>query len=310
MENKYHAPVMLAECIDALKINPNGRYVDVTFGGGGHSRAILNALGPKGVLIAFDQDEDAKANLPQDERLVFIDQNFEFIKNHLDYQNLLPVDGILADLGVSSHQFDVADRGFSFRFDEADLDMRMNAADQVDGVHSLNASSLLNTYSEKQIADMLYQYGELQNSRALAADIVQYRTVQAIEKVAHLKDALKRHTPKFGDYKFFAQVFQALRIEVNREMEVLKSFLSAVPEILAPQGRLVVMSYHSLEDRLVKNFVASGNFNGDVEKDFYGNVNKPLNAITRKVVTASPEELERNPRSRSAKLRVAEKPIG
>jgi 16S rRNA (cytosine1402-N4)-methyltransferase len=310
MENKYHAPVMLTECIDALQINPNGRYVDVTFGGGGHSRAILNALGPKGVLIAFDQDEDAKANLPQDERLVFIDQNFEFIKNHLDYQNLLPVDGILADLGVSSHQFDVADRGFSFRFDEADLDMRMNAADQVDGVHSLNASSLLNTYSEKQIADMLYQYGELQNSRALAADIVQYRTVQAIEKVAHLKDALKRHTPKFGDYKFFAQVFQALRIEVNREMDVLKSFLSAVPEILAPQGRLVVMSYHSLEDRLVKNFVASGNFNGDVEKDFYGNVNKPLNAITRKVVTASPEELERNPRSRSAKLRVAEKPKG
>ncbi|MBP7512061.1 MAG: 16S rRNA (cytosine(1402)-N(4))-methyltransferase RsmH [Bacteroidia bacterium] len=310
MENKYHAPVMLNECLEALQIKPNGRYVDVTFGGGGHSRAILNAMGPKGVLIAFDQDEDAKANLPKDDRLVFIDQNFEFIKNHLDYQNLLPVDGILADLGVSSHQFDVADRGFSFRFDEADLDMRMNAADQVDGVHSLNASSLLNTYSEKQIADMLYQYGELQNSRALAADIVQYRSVQAIEKVFQLKDALKRHTPKFGDYKFFAQVFQALRIEVNREMEVLKSFLSAVPEILAPQGRLVVMSYHSLEDRLVKNFVASGNFNGDVEKDFYGNVNKPLNAITRKVVTASPEELERNPRSRSAKLRVAEKPIG
>lgn len=310
MENKYHAPVMLNECLEALQIKPNGRYVDVTFGGGGHSRAILNAMGPKGVLIAFDQDEDAKANLPKDDRLVFIDQNFEFIKNHLDYQNLLPVDGILADLGVSSHQFDVADRGFSFRFDEADLDMRMNAADQVDGVHSLNASSLLNTYSEKQIADMLYQYGELQNSRALAADIVQYRSVQAIEKVFQLKDALKRHTPKFGDYKFFAQVFQALRIEVNREMEVLKSFLSAVPEILAPQGRLVIMSYHSLEDRLVKNFVASGNFNGDVEKDFYGNVNKPLNAITRKVVTASPEELERNPRSRSAKLRVAEKPIG
>ena len=306
----YHVPVLLKESVDALGIKPGGVYVDVTFGGGGHSRAILNAMGPKGVLIAFDQDEDAKANLPKDDRLVFIDQNFEFIKNHLDYQNLLPVDGILADLGVSSHQFDVADRGFSFRFDEADLDMRMNAADQVDGVHSLNASSLLNTYSEKQIADMLYQYGELQNSRALAADIVQYRSVQAIEKVFQLKDALKRHTPKFGDYKFFAQVFQALRIEVNREMEVLKSFLSAVPEILAPQGRLVVMSYHSLEDRLVKNFVASGNFNGDVEKDFYGNVNKPLNAITRKVVTASPEELERNPRSRSAKLRVAEKPIG
>ncbi|MDZ4667407.1 MAG: 16S rRNA (cytosine(1402)-N(4))-methyltransferase RsmH [bacterium] len=309
MENKYHAPVMLAECLAALQIKPNGRYVDVTFGGGGHSRAILNALGPMGVLIAFDQDEDAKANLPQDNRLVFIDQNFEFLQNHLAYQDMLPVDGILADLGVSSHQFDVADRGFSFRFDEADLDMRMNAADQKEQAGALHASGILNTYTEPQLADMFYQYGELHNARALASDISQFRSVRPIEKVAHLKEALKRHTPKFGDYKFFAQVFQALRIEVNREMEVLKSFLSAVPNVLAPEGRLVVMSYHSLEDRLVKNFIASGNFNGDVEKDFFGNVNKPLLGITRKVVTASPEELERNPRSRSAKLRVAQKPI-
>jgi len=301
MENKYHAPVMLKECLEGLAINPSGRYVDVTFGGGGHSRAILNALGKDGILIAFDQDEDAKANLPKDKRLVFIDQNFEFIGNHLKYQELLPVDGILADLGVSSHQFDEADRGFSFRFDEADLDMRMDTSS------GSSAAVVLNEYSEKQLADIFYQYGELNQSKGLARDIVQYRTVQAIKTVGHLKEALKKYTPKFGDYKFFAQVFQALRIEVNREMEVLKSFLSQVPEVLKPEGRLVVMSYHSLEDRLVKNFIASGNFNGELEKDFYGNVNRPMEAINRKVVTASDEELEINPRSRSAKLRIAEK---
>jgi 16S rRNA (cytosine1402-N4)-methyltransferase len=301
MENKYHAPVMLKECLEGLAINPSGRYVDVTFGGGGHSRAILNALGKDGVLIAFDQDEDAKANLPKDKRLVFIDQNFEFIGNHLKYQELLPVDGILADLGVSSHQFDEADRGFSFRFDEADLDMRMDTSS------GSSAAVVLNEYSEKQLADIFYQYGELNQSKGLARDIVQYRTVQAIKTVGHLKEALIKYTPKFGDYKFFAQVFQALRIEVNREMEVLKSFLSQVPEVLKPEGRLVVMSYHSLEDRLVKNFIASGNFNGELDKDFYGNVNRPMEAINRKVVTASDEELEINPRSRSAKLRIAEK---
>jgi 16S rRNA (cytosine1402-N4)-methyltransferase len=294
MENKYNAPVMLAECLDALQIKPNGRYVDVTFGGGGHSRAILNALGPKGKLIAFDQDEDAKANLPHDERLVFIDQNFEFIGNHLDYQNLLPVDGILADLGVSSHQFDVADRGFSFRFDEADLDMRMLAVD--------------NTHKEEQISDILFQYGELHNARSLAASICHYRSVQPIQKVLHLKEAIQKQTPKFGDYKFYAQVFQALRIAVNREMEVLKAFLQQVPQILAPQGRLVVMSYHSLEDRLVKNFIASGQFSGELEKDFFGNVKKPLTAVNRKVMVANEAELAINPRARSAKLRIAEKP--
>ena len=285
---------MLAECLDALQIKPNGRYVDVTFGGGGHSRAILNALGPKGKLIAFDQDEDAKANLPHDERLVFIDQNFEFIGNHLDYQNLLPVDGILADLGVSSHQFDVADRGFSFRFDEADLDMRMLAVD--------------NTHKEEQISDILFQYGELHNARSLAASICHYRSVQPIQKVLHLKEAIQKQTPKFGDYKFYAQVFQALRIAVNREMEVLKAFLQQVPQILAPQGRLVVMSYHSLEDRLVKNFIASGQFSGELEKDFFGNVKKPLTAVNRKVMVANEAELAINPRARSAKLRIAEKP--
>ncbi len=301
MENKYHAPVMLAECLDALAIKPDGIYVDVTFGGGGHSSAILNLLGPKGKLVAFDQDQDAAANLPKDKRLVFIDQNFEFIKNHLHYQELMPVDGVLADLGVSSHQFDEAGRGFSFRFEDAELDMRMDAS------ANLSAKVLLNTYSEQQIADVLYQYGELKNSRALAKDIVAYRSGQAIETVTHLKHAIFNHTPKFGDYKFLAQVFQALRIEVNREMDVLKSFLIQTPEILKPEGRLVVMSYHSLEDRLVKNFIGSGNFNGITDKDFYGNINKPLQAINRKVITAGEEELLRNPRSRSAKLRVAQK---
>ena len=296
---------MLAECLDALQIKPNGRYVDVTFGGGGHSRAILNALGPKGKLIAFDQDEDAKANLPHDERLVFIDQNFEFIGNHLDYQGLLPVDGILADLGVSSHQFDVADRGFSFRFDEADLDMRMLA---LDNTHNPSAAHILNTYTEEQISDILFQYGELHNARSLAASICHYRSGQPIQKVLHLKEAIQKQTPKFGDYKFYAQVFQALRIAVNREMEVLKAFLQQVPQILAPQGRLVVMSYHSLEDRLVKNFIASGQFSGELDKDFFGNVKKPLTAVNRKVMVANEAELAINPRSRSAKLRIAEKP--
>ncbi|MBC7383444.1 MAG: 16S rRNA (cytosine(1402)-N(4))-methyltransferase RsmH [Bacteroidia bacterium] len=301
MENKYHAPVMLVECMNALNIKPDGIYVDVTFGGGGHAKAILNKLGSKGKLVAFDQDEDAAGNLPEDKRLVFIDQNFEFIKNHLKYQGLLPVDGVLADLGVSSHQFDVADRGFSFRFDEAALDMRMDTG------ATINAATLLNTYTETQIADILYQYGELKNARSLAKDIVSYRASQPIQTVAHLKNAILKHTPKFGDYKFFAQVFQSLRIEVNREMEVLKSFLSQIPEVLKPEGRLVVMSYHSLEDRLVKNFIGSGNFNGEPDKDFYGNINKPLEAVSRKVIIASEAELLENPRSRSAKLRVAQK---
>jgi 16S rRNA (cytosine1402-N4)-methyltransferase len=301
MENKYHAPVMLKECLDGLSIEPDGIYVDVTFGGGGHSKAILNLLSKKGTLVAFDQDEDAKANIPNDTRLVFIDQNFQFLRNHLDYQELLPVDGILADLGVSSHQFDEADRGFSFRFDEAELDMRMDRA------AGISAAELLNTSSESKLADILYQYGELKNSRALAREIVAYRSVEPIKTVAHLKGALKKHIPKFGDYKFLAQVFQALRIEVNQEMEVLKAFLLQVPQVLKTNGRLVVMSYHSLEDRLVKNFMQTGNFNGDEEKDLFGNVSRPLKPITRKVVTASPQELELNPRSRSAKLRIAEK---
>jgi 16S rRNA (cytosine1402-N4)-methyltransferase len=208
-------------------------------------------------------------------------------------------------LGVSSHQFDVADRGFSFRFDEADLDMRMLA---VDNTHNPSAAHILNTYTEEQISDILFQYGELHNARSLAASICHYRSVQPIQKVLHLKEAIQKQTPKFGDYKFYAQVFQALRIAVNREMEVLKAFLQQVPQILAPQGRLVVMSYHSLEDRLVKNFIASGQFSGELEKDFFGNVKKPLTAVNRKVMVANEAELVINPRARSAKLRIAEKP--
>ena len=301
METKYHAPVMLKECIEALAIQPNGIYVDVTFGGGGHSRAILNQLGEQGKLVAFDQDEDAKLNLPHDERLYFIDQNFEYMANHLAYQSCIPVQGILADLGVSSHQFDEAGRGFSFRFDEANLDMRMNAST------GKNAADILNTYTHEQLADILYLYGELKNSRALATAIVGYRTQQPIKTVLHLKEAIKNLTPKFGDYKFFAQVFQALRIEVNREMDVLKKFLAQSAEVLASGGNLVVMSYHSLEDRLVKNFMAAGNFQGIQEKDFYGNVIKPFEQLQKKVITASAEELTINPRSRSAKLRIAKK---
>ncbi len=294
---------MLQECLDGLSINPDATYVDVTFGGGGHSNAILSLLSSKGKLVAFDQDEDAKANLPEDERLYFIDQNFEFMRNHLDYQGLLPVAGILADLGVSSHQFDEAERGFSFRFDEAELDMRM------DRNTGKSASELLNELPEIAIADILYQYGELSNARSLAKEIIAYRSSQRIETVGQLKDALKKYSPKFGDYKFLAPVFQALRIEVNHELEVLKSFLLQVPSVLKPGGRLVVMSYHSLEDRLVKNFIQAGNFNGEAEKDLYGNVNRPLQPISRKVITASPEELAQNPRSRSAKLRIAERII-
>lgn len=292
---------MLQECLDGLNINPDGVYVDVTFGGGGHSRAILNKLGPKGKLIAFDQDEDAKRNLPQDDRLIFIDQNFEFIKNHIQYQGLLPVDGILADLGVSSHQFDVDERGFSYRFDDAILDMRMNRE------AGKSAATLLNTATEAELADMFYYYGELNQARGIAKQILVARQGKEIATVADLKNALQQFAPKFKDYKFWSQVFQALRIEVNRELEVLKSLLNQCADVIKPGGRLVIMSYHSLEDRLVKNYINSGNFKGELEKDFYGNAIKPFSAISKKAITASAQELEINTRSRSAKLRIAQR---
>jgi 16S rRNA (cytosine1402-N4)-methyltransferase len=293
---------MLHECLNGLNIQPDGKYVDVTFGGGGHSKEILAKLNNKGRLIAFDQDTDAQQNLPgADERFVFIDQNFEFIKNHLQFQGLTPVNGLLADLGVSSYQFDTDERGFSYRFDEAVLDMRMDTS------YSIDAAHVIATYTEEQLADIFYQYGELNNSRKLAKVLVERRGQQAINTVGDLKKALNSFAPKFKDYKFWSQVFQALRIEVNRELEVLKNMLLGSLDVLAPKGRLVIMSYHSLEDRLVKNFINTGNFNGDVAKDFYGNVNRPFTPISKKAITASEEELEANPRSRSAKLRIAER---
>jgi len=299
--SKYHVPVMLSECLEGLNINPAGIYVDVTFGGGGHSRAILAQLNEKGKLIAFDQDEDAKKNIPNDDRVLFIDQNFEFLKNHLAYQNIIPVDGILADIGVSSHQFDTGERGFSFRFDDAILDMRMNTS------QGLTAAEILNTYSEEKLANVLYNYGELRSSRKLASEIAAFRNRAKIETVAHLKDAIKNSTPKFKDYQFLAPIFQALRIEVNQELEVLKNLLVQSAAVLKSKGRIVVMSYHSLEDRLVKNFFNSGNFEGEIKKDFYGKIERPLNPLNKKAIGPRENELLDNPRARSAKLRVAEK---
>lgn len=298
---EYHVPVMLTECLEGLNINPDGIYVDVTFGGGGHSKAILNQLSKKGKLVAFDQDADALKNLPNDKRFVFIDQNFEFIKNHLRFQELMPVDGILADLGVSSHQFDENERGFTYRFDDSPLDMRMNQSQKI------SAQEILNTYPESQLADIFYLYGELKNSRAIASQIVSARTIQPLKTAGDLKKALVKSAPKFKDYKFWSLIFQALRIEVNQELEVLKQMLLQSNDVLKENGRLVVMSYHSLEDRLVKNFINTGNFEGKQEKDFYGNLIRPFEPVGKQAVTASEKELEINSRSRSAKLRIASK---
>jgi len=295
---------MLTECLEGLNILPDGKYVDVTFGGGGHAKAILKRLSKKGRLIAFDQDADAQQNLPEnDERFVFINQNFEFIKNHLQYQNLLPIDGLIADLGVSSYQFDTDERGFSYRFDESILDMRM------DGNTKTSAAQIIANYTEEQLAGIFYQYGELTNSRKIARVIVEKRLQQAIITVGDIKKVLSSFAPKFKDYKFWSQVFQALRIEVNRELEVLKNMLTGTLAVMAPKGRLIIMSYHSLEDRLVKNFINTGNFNGEVMKDFYGNINRPFTPVSKKALTASAKELLENPRSRSAKLRIAERNI-
>ncbi|MGJ1261573.1 16S rRNA (cytosine(1402)-N(4))-methyltransferase RsmH [Sphingobacterium spiritivorum] len=300
MSNVYHVPVMLKECIDALSIKPDGVYVDVTFGGGGHSREILKHLGPKGRLFAFDQDPDALENTIADERFTLIHQNFRFLKNNLRLNGVKEVDGILADLGVSSHQFDAADRGFSIRFD-ADLDMRM------DQVSDLDAKKVLNTYAEEDLHRIFGMYGEIMNAKSLAKTVVTARLSAPIETVAGLKEVIRKLVPKGKEHKYHAQVFQALRIEVNKELEALQGFLLQTVSTLKPSGKLVVMSYHSLEDRLVKNFMAKGKFKGEVEKDFFGNEIKPFQVITRKAITASEEELSTNNRSRSAKLRVAEK---
>lgn len=298
----YHVPVMLAECIAELAIKPNGIYVDVTFGGGGHSREILKHLGAEGRLIAFDQDPDAARNAIDDPRFTLVHHNFKFLRNNLRLLGIKQVDGILADLGVSSHQFDSAERGFSIRYD-ADLDMRM------DQVADLDAKKIINEYAEEDLHRIFGMYGEIQNARTLAKTIATSRLTKRIETVADLKEVVKRHVPRGKENKYHAQLFQALRIEVNRELEALQEFLEQSVAVLKPEGRLVVMSYHSLEDRLVKNFMQKGKFKGEVEKDFFGNEIKPFKVISRKAITASAEELEINNRSRSAKLRVAEREV-
>ncbi|MFC3559854.1 16S rRNA (cytosine(1402)-N(4))-methyltransferase RsmH [Pedobacter jamesrossensis] len=300
MESNYHVPVMLQPCIDGLNIKPDGVYVDVTFGGGGHSKEILKHLGPNGRLIAFDQDLDAQKNIPTDPRFIFIDQNFGFLKNNLRLKGFKQVDGILADLGVSSHQFDVAERGFSIRHN-ADLDMRM------DRNGSLTAAEVLNTYSEDKLHKIFGIYGEVKNAKSLARAVVTARLEKSYTDIDSFKSAISAYIPKGKENKYLAQVFQALRIEVNAEIKVLEDFLQQAADVLKPGGHLVVMSYHSLEDRPVKNFMAKGKFQGEVEKDFFGNQQKPFNVITRKAIIASDEEIAQNNRARSAKLRIAEK---
>ncbi len=294
----YHNPVLLNECIEGLNINPDGIYVDVTFGGGGHSRAILERL-KGGHLYAFDQDADAAGNAFADERFTFIPQNFRYMKNFIQLYANSKVDGILADLGVSSYQFDTPEKGFSTRF-EGRLDMRMNRNNPID------AANIVNTYEVTALAGVFSRYGELRNAMAIARDIASAREYKPLETTTDLKDAVAAHLPKGQENKTLAQIFQALRIEVNQEMEALETFLSQCPEVLKPGGRLVVMSYHSLEDRMVKNFMRSGNADGVIEKDFFGNQNTPYKLITHKPIVPGDEEIARNSRARSAKLRVGE----
>lgn len=295
----YHEPVLLHESVAGLNIRPEGYYADVTFGGGGHSREILKHL-TTGKLIAFDQDADAEKNKPEDERLIFVRHNFRYIKNFLRYYNIPQVDGILADLGVSSHQFDEPERGFSFRAD-AELDMRMNQKARK------NAQSVLNEYSEGQLADIFFYYGEIHNARKLASVIVNIRQKAPISMVSQLFEAAKSCVPTHNENKYMAQMFQAIRIEVNGELDSLKILLKQTPALLKSTGRLVVITYHSLEDRLVKNFIKAGNFEGTMEKDFYGNVSTPLKIVNKNVIVPTKQEIENNNRARSAKLRIAEK---
>ena len=296
----YHVPALLNESIDGLKVLPSGIYVDVTFGGGGHSREILNRLGENGRLLGFDQDEDAVANIIPDNRFTFVRSNFRYLKNFLRYHGINQVDGVIADLGVSSHHFDDSVRGFSFRF-SGDLDMRMNRG------ASLNAADILNEYPEDKLADVFYKWGELKNARRIASSVIEFRAKKKIEKTDDLLDIVSPFTRRDKEKKILAQAFQALRIEVNGEMDALTEVLMQSLDVLKPGGRLSVISYHSLEDRLVKNFFRTGNFEGNLEKDFFGNPLTPFEVINRKVIVPSVEEQKKNPRSRSAKLRVAEK---
>ena len=300
MSEAYHIPALLQGSVDGLNVKPDGIYVDVTFGGGGHSREILRRLGPKGRLFGFDQDADAEKNIISDDRFTFVRSNFRYIKNWMRYYEVDEVDGVLADLGVSSHHFDDETRGFSFRFD-APLDMRMNKR------AGMTAADVLNNYIEEQLADVFYLYGELKQARRLAAAIVKARQQQPLLTTQDLMDAVEKLVAKEREKKELAQVFQALRIEVNREMEVLKEMLNGAQELLAKGGRLSVITYHSLEDRMVKNMMRAGNVEGKVEQDFFGRVKAPLRVVNSKVITPSDEEVENNPRSRSAKLRIAEK---
>lgn len=297
----YHVPVLLKESVDGLQINPEGIYVDVTFGGGGHSREILSRLGPKGHLYSFDQDADAEQNIPADEqKFTFVRSNFRYLRNWMRYYGVEGIDGLLADLGVSSHHFDDESRGFSFRFD-APLDMRMNERD------GLTAADVCNRYSEEELARLFWLYGELKNGRRLANTIVRGR---ADHPIATVNDLITLVRPLIGanrEKKDMAKVFQALRIEVNHEMEALHEMLDAAINCLKPGGRLVVLTYHSLEDRMVKNYMRSGNAEGKVEEDFFGNRLSPLRPVNNKVIVPDADEQERNPRSRSAKLRIAEK---
>ncbi len=299
-EQTYHIPVLLQQSVDGLAIRPNGTYVDVTFGGGGHSREILSQLGEGGRLLGFDQDEDAERNIVSNPHFTFVRSNFRYLHNFLRYYGISQVDGILADLGVSSHHFDDSERGFSFRFDGA-LDMRMNKR------AGITAADVVNTYTEERLANIFYLYGELKNSRKLAAVLVKARTSQPIATIGEFLETIKPLFGKEREKKELAKVFQALRIEVNQEMEALKEMLAAATQVLRPGGRLAIITYHSLEDRIVKNVMKTGNAEGKTEKDFYGNVQTPFRLVNNKVIVPDTEEVERNPRSRSAKLRIAEK---
>jgi 16S rRNA (cytosine1402-N4)-methyltransferase len=299
MTNPFHIPVMPKESIQGLNLFPGALVVDATFGGGGHSRLILEQLGD-GRLFAFDQDEDAAGNVIYDDRLFFIRHNFRYLKNFLRYYDVQKVNAVFADLGVSSHDFDVAHRGFSYRFDDR-LDMRMNRRATVD------AAQVLNQYNEEQLLFIFKWYGEIKNARRLVSEIIHFRNYQPLQTTGQLKEIAAKCAPRSSENKYLAQVFQALRIEVNDEMEALKEFLEGTLEVLMPGGRLAVITYHSLEDRLCKNFMKTGNFEGKLEKDFYGNVNSPFRLINRKVIVPQPDEIVKNVRARSAKLRIAEK---
>lgn len=299
MEQAYHTPALLNECIDGLNIRPDGDYVDVTFGGGGHSREILRKL-TTGRLFAFDQDEDAIVNIPDDPRFHFVRHNFKYLRNFIRYFGVEQIDGLLADLGVSSHDFDRAERGFSFRF-SGDLDMRMNRNSKK------TAADVVNEYAEDDLTRIFCEYGEIDNARRLVKEVAAARSSMPIKTIDQFKEVIAACVPKKNEVKYLAKVFQALRIETNEELEVLKDLLVQSAGLLKPGGRLVVITYHSLEDRLVKNFIRAGNFEGRQEKNFYGHVTSILTAVNRKVIVPGEEETERNPRARSAKLRIAEK---